>query len=314
MLKKSFFFLLLLLAPVSWGGSVTTAIAGQCRGDTVATVTIVDTVTNSGRQDARISVLLENEKTVGGVNLTLTSSRPDLLSFSNHIEVIIDPATHETTVTRVGEIDTVGTAISKFGKVYARGDLGDTAFTQCGTMRVMGYADMGQPIEPGSGVLFRLKMDLSCLSDTASERIGYIFITGSLSDPTGISYSRDHCTTFDTFYYCICPNDTVLSDTLLPGCNCQPVYTGDTLYYATVFHFGSLTIDKSKCGDVNGDGKVLLSDVIYLANYVLKSNAPAPCPKEAGYIDNNYAINLSDVILIARYIFSQPTPGTCFSQ
>jgi hypothetical protein len=287
MLKKSFFFLLLFLAPVSWGGSVTTAIAGQCRGDTVATVTIVDTVTNSGRQNAKITVLLENEKPIGGINLIFTLSRPDMLSFStNHIQVDIDTLTHDTTVARVCDIDTVGTAVNNLEWLKAYGELGDTSLPQCGYLRVVGKAKDGQPILPaGNRVFFRLVMDLSCLSDTASERIAYTNATGELSDPTGnISYSRDSCR------------------------------TGDTLFYTTVHHFGSLTIDTSKCGDVNGDGRVLLSDVIYLANYVLKSNAPAPCPKEAGYIDNNKAINLSDIILIARYIFSQPTPGTCFSQ
>jgi len=286
MLKKSFFFLLLLLAPVSWGGSVTTAMAGQCRGDTVATVTIVDTVTNSGRQNAKITVLLENEKPIGGINLIFTLSRPDMLSFStNHIQVNIDTLTHDTTVARVCDLDTVGTAVKNFEWIYPYGELGDTALPQCGYLRVVGKAKDGQPIAAGNWVLFRLVMDIPCLSDTASARIAYTNATGELSDPTGnITYTRDTCR------------------------------TDDTTFYATVFHFGSLTIDTSKCGDVNGDGKVTLSDVIYLANYILKSGAPAPCPKEAGYINGDKAINLSDVILIARYIFSLPTPGTCFSQ
>lgn len=264
---------------------MTTAMAGQCRGDTVATVTIVDTVTNSGRQNAKITVLLENEKPIGGINLIFTLSRPDMLSFStNHIQVNIDTLTHDTTVARVCDLDTVGTAVKNFEWIYPYGELGDTSLPQSGYLRVVGKAKDGQPIPAGNWVLFRLVMDISCLSDTASARIAYTNATGELSDPTGnITYTRDTCR------------------------------TGDTTFYATVFHFGSLTIDTSKCGDVNADGRVSLSDAIWIANYVFKPEAPAPCPIEAGDINNDKKISLADALLIANYIFSKPTPNSCFT-
>jgi len=292
MFKHLSFFLLLLLAPMSWGGSVTTALAGACRGDTVAWVTVVDTVTNSGRKDARISVLLENELPIGAFNLLFQVSRVDMLSFSTkQIQVTIDPVTHDTNVVRVCDIDTLGTAVGNLEWLYPYGELGDTALPQCGYVRVTGKAKAGQPIPAGSHILFRLVMDLSCLSDTASERIAYTNVSGELSDPTG-----------NNSYYCI---DT-----------CR---TGDTTFFAIVVYYGSLTFATSKCGDVNADGKVLLSDVIVLANKVLgKPNAPGPCPTEAGDVNGDHKSTLADVLYIARYVFGQCTggkcPGTCFPQ
>jgi hypothetical protein len=285
MFKRLSFFLLLLLAPMSWGGSVTTALAGSCKGDTVAWLTVVDTVTNTGRQNVKVSVLLENELPIGGINLLFTLSRPDMLSFStNRIQVTIDTLTHDTTVARICDLDTVGTAVKNFDWIYPSGELGDTASPQCGYLRVAGKAKDGQPIPAGSWVLFRLVMDISCLSDTASARVAYINPTGELSDPTGyISYNRDTCR------------------------------VGDTTFFATVFHFGSLTIDTSSCGDINADGKIRLSDVIALANYVQgKPNAPWPCPIEAGYVNNDNKINLQDVLLIANYLFGKSVPHSCF--
>jgi serine protease len=61
-------------------------------------------------------------------------------------------------------------------------------------------------------------------------------------------------------------------------------------------------------GDVNRDGKINLSDVIYLANYVLKAGL-APVPLQSGdcNCDGNY--NLVDVILLANYVIKgQPFP------
>jgi hypothetical protein len=64
-------------------------------------------------------------------------------------------------------------------------------------------------------------------------------------------------------------------------------------------------------GDVNADDKVDLSDVIYLANYLLKGG-PAPSPLEAGNIDCNNGINLADVIYLANYLLKGgPAPELC---
>ena len=65
------------------------------------------------------------------------------------------------------------------------------------------------------------------------------------------------------------------------------------------------------CGDVNGDGKIELSDVIYLAIYLLKGG-PSPVPLEAGNIDCVGGINVADVIYLANYLLKGgPAPLVC---
>ena len=61
-------------------------------------------------------------------------------------------------------------------------------------------------------------------------------------------------------------------------------------------------------GDANNDGSVNAADVIWIANYILKSG-PAPYPREAGDVNADTKINLADAIYLANYIFkSGPAP------
>jgi len=61
-------------------------------------------------------------------------------------------------------------------------------------------------------------------------------------------------------------------------------------------------------GDANGDWKINLSDVIYLANYILKGG-PTPDPLESGDVNCDYKYDLVDVILLARYVLlGEPFP------
>ncbi len=60
-------------------------------------------------------------------------------------------------------------------------------------------------------------------------------------------------------------------------------------------------------GDPTGDWKINLSDVIYLANYLLKGG-PAPEPLESGDVNCNTIINLSDVIYLANYLLKGGPP------
>lgn len=64
-------------------------------------------------------------------------------------------------------------------------------------------------------------------------------------------------------------------------------------------------------GDVDGSCSIALSDVIYLANYLLKGG-PSPDPTKAGDVDCNSKIELADVIYLANYLLSggpQPCPN-----
>jgi len=62
------------------------------------------------------------------------------------------------------------------------------------------------------------------------------------------------------------------------------------------------------CGDVNGDKRIDLSDVIHLANYYLKGGDPPQEPICRGNGNGDEAINLSDVIFIANYYLSGGDP------
>ena len=66
------------------------------------------------------------------------------------------------------------------------------------------------------------------------------------------------------------------------------------------------------CGDVNGDEKIDLSDVIYLANYKLKGGDPPPYPIYRANANGDTVIDLSDVIYLANYkLKSGPAPHDC---
>lgn len=60
-------------------------------------------------------------------------------------------------------------------------------------------------------------------------------------------------------------------------------------------------------GDINGDGVVDIADVVYIANYILKSG-PAPKPFWAGDVNCDTWINLSDPIYLANYILKSGPP------
>jgi hypothetical protein len=56
------------------------------------------------------------------------------------------------------------------------------------------------------------------------------------------------------------------------------------------------------CGDVNGDGKVTVTDVIYLINYLFKGGPP-PIPLKAGDVNCDGKETVSDVVYLINYLF-----------
>jgi len=62
------------------------------------------------------------------------------------------------------------------------------------------------------------------------------------------------------------------------------------------FHIASLLF-----GDCNSDESINLTDIILLANYMLKGG-PAPNPLQSGDVNCDSAYNLVDAILLARYL------------
>ena len=66
------------------------------------------------------------------------------------------------------------------------------------------------------------------------------------------------------------------------------------------------------CGDFNADGKVNVSDAVYLINYTF-SGGPGPQPvKACGDVNSDAKVALSDAVYIINYVFSGGSPpGAC---
>ena len=64
------------------------------------------------------------------------------------------------------------------------------------------------------------------------------------------------------------------------------------------------------CGDANGDGKVSVSDVVYLINYLFKGGPP-PIPYEAGEVNCDAKLTVSDVVYMINYLFKGGPPPMC---
>jgi hypothetical protein len=56
------------------------------------------------------------------------------------------------------------------------------------------------------------------------------------------------------------------------------------------------------CGDVNGDGQINVSDVVYLINYLFISEPPS-IPMAAGDVNRDTVVNVSDVVYLINYVF-----------
>ncbi|MDP3025110.1 MAG: M20/M25/M40 family metallo-hydrolase [candidate division Zixibacteria bacterium] len=68
-------------------------------------------------------------------------------------------------------------------------------------------------------------------------------------------------------------------------------------------------IPQFKYGDANGDGKVTVSDAVYLINYLFKGG-PAPVPLDSGDANCDGQVTVADVVYIINYLFKGgPVPG-----
>jgi hypothetical protein len=64
---------------------------------------------------------------------------------------------------------------------------------------------------------------------------------------------------------------------------------------------------KALRGDANGDGKVTVSDVVFLVNYLFKGG-PAPVPLESGNANCDTKVTVSDVVYLVNYLFKGGPP------
>ncbi len=73
---------------------------------------------------------------------------------------------------------------------------------------------------------------------------------------------------------------------------------------------GRVVIAGKARGDVNGDGKIAISDVVGLVNYIF-SGGPAPEPLFIGDTDCSGSISVSDAVRIIAYIFGERPGPMC---
>ena len=65
-------------------------------------------------------------------------------------------------------------------------------------------------------------------------------------------------------------------------------------------------------GDVNGDGKVNVNDVVYLINYLFVAGSPPPVPtKWEGDVNCDGNVNVNDVVYLINYLFVPGSPAPC---
>jgi hypothetical protein len=65
------------------------------------------------------------------------------------------------------------------------------------------------------------------------------------------------------------------------------------------------------CGDVNKDGVVDISDVVYLMNYLF-INGPLPIPiLHAGDANCDEVVDVSDVVYLMNYLFVNGPEPCC---
>jgi hypothetical protein len=85
----------------------------------------------------------------------------------------------------------------------------------------------------------------------------------------------------------------------------QYAHDGEGFYIDDV-RVGPMT--STMLGDVTGNRKINLEDVVYLANYVLKGG-PSPIPLQSGDVNCDGKYDLVDVIKLARYVLlGEPFP------
>ena len=64
---------------------------------------------------------------------------------------------------------------------------------------------------------------------------------------------------------------------------------------------------KALRGDANGDGKVTVSDVVFLVNYLFKGG-PTPLPYHSGDANCDTKVTISDVVYLVNYLFKGGPP------
>lgn len=217
---------------------------------------------------------------VAGFEIWLNLSEPGLLKFETD-------SIHAGPFGPVyfAKIDTTGTRAHNWNFDSRLLDGAEAAL-----IHIVGYADMLNhgPLAPGSGRL----LSLLCEPEVP--------LGDSLCDSTVVGLMISH---YETRFSD--PRGDLIGFTCIDSLECEPDETR-LLYVDGQIGFGCYL-----CGDVNNNGVVTISDVVFIIRYIF-GGGPAPNPASIGDVNCNGFVSISDVVYLIAYIFSGgPAPCGC---
>lgn len=324
---------------------------------------VSDTTGTSCQQNSRISVYVTNiNDSIAGFSLWLRLNRPDIMKFQIDTTLVSDttywkcnqyngqlcidsqsiPASQygqpntfrhiKDTLVTVGNIDLTGSLIQNWDLVRTR------SISGTGTdILVTGLAsfDITPPMLPPpfpprqqEALLFSLRADILCISDTMVDRTALISIETDFLDKfifarpngtaigiVGVPFQDTSCWKCNTWVGGNCIDSSKVS---IPPCDWITVETDTMAVLDTskVYTFdGSLTVNAGCCigstGNVNKSATENpdLSDLSLLIAYLTVTPKPnLPCLKEANVNALGTNPDLSDLSLLVAYLTVTPKP------
>ncbi len=250
-----------------------------------STIFVGDTITYQGHMRMQISVYIDNpDQYIEGFTLDFTLVPNDRAYFStDHFEVFIDTVCSglgrpchpdsiirvDTTISRVMKIDSNGTLTGDFSILEAHGDAGDTTSPYCLNVSVLGLAPNGEPLGPGFGLLFKLYLDVLCLSDSLlPDTLVFVNVNGTLAQGDTLIKAKRFLPGRPFIF-----GGVKYGDANSDG----NVSVADVVYLISYLFKGGQPPNPQIEGDANGDGQVSVADVVYLISYLFKGGAPPHC-------------------------------------
>jgi hypothetical protein len=277
-MQKGWFLSLLAFFCIFWLMGNTHLAHGQPS----ALVTVVDTSLSSGDTYQQVTVLLQNDVPIKGIELWFELGVPSSADFTTtniKVDTIGTPPSEEILLVRNCKIETAGTLVENFEWLEAHGQVGDTAFLDCDWVKIAGWAKEGEPIPPGTGVLLKLYLDVLCIPDTTQDRITSIII-----NPFPVSKLHD-------------PDLNKVESQFNSGTiNIKHTLCGNLL--------------ECICGDVNTDGEVNIVDVVCMVNWMF-DNGPGLCPESMGDVNLFRGVSVADIVYLINYLFSDGPAPVC---
>jgi len=77
-----------------------------------------------------------------------------------------------------------------------------------------------------------------------------------------------------------------------------------------IWYFMVTGLPYSTLGDLNGDGSIGVSDVVFAIDYLYRSG-PAPDPLELGDVNCDERVNTGDIVYLINYLFRDGWPPYC---